>query len=371
MIMQTIAAKTFTSLWRVLLAFGLLIVPKPALCHLMPENTGTVHVVGNSAFVVVSIPVSAFHGITTEADGALTAADLRLSNQTMRGQFDAHFQIRDASLGGQPVLTWILMPQGGQDPQLGAARTSYVVVMHRVNFSGEPRHLYLHTDFFVANRRDKMLTLKVSRDKEVQMLALTPGAVHFKLLPGKLDLLATFIATGIDHILTGPDHLLFLLTILIGAAGWRYWLGAVSAFTVAHSVTLTLSALGYVHIPSRVIEPGIAASIVFMALDNLFRPNARRLNRIGLIFLCGLLHGLGFASSISDMGLDTTHRILSLLGFNTGIEIGQFLFLGSLAGSFFVIQRLIPPVGSTKLVPRLASAAACVLGLAMFIQRVA
>jgi hypothetical protein len=86
--------------------------------------------------------------------------------------------------------------------------------------------------------------------------------------------------------------------------------------------------------------------------------------------LCGLLHGLGFASSIADMGLDTTHRILSLLGFNTGIEIGQFLFLGSLAGLFFVIQRLIPPVGSTKLAPRLASAAACVLGLAMFIQRV-
>jgi hydrogenase/urease accessory protein HupE len=337
-----------------------MLLTKAAYCHLMPEKTGTIHLVGNAAFVVVSIPVSAFHGITTEPDGTLTAADLRLSLAAMQQQFNRHFQIRDERAGGEPVLTMILLPQNG-------APTNYVVVMHRVNFAAEPRNLSLFSDFFTGNTADKMLTLKVSRGQEVQMLVLTRGSSSFLLLPGKMRLLMTFIGTGISHILTGSDHLLFLSTILIGAATWRYWLGAVSAFTVAHSITLTLSALGYVHIPSAIIEPGIAASIVLMALDNIFRPGAGQVQRIGLIFVCGLLHGLGFASSIADMGLDTTHRILSLLGFNTGIEIGQFLFLGTLAGTFFLLGRFVP----IARVPRLASATACGLGLLLFIQRVA
>jgi len=329
--------------------FLLTLLPESALCHLLPEKTGTIHVVGNAAFVAVSIPVSAFHGIKTQEE--------------MQREFDAHFQVRDQVLGGQPVLTMIMMPGNGP--------SNYVVVLNRVNFSGTPRNLSLFTDFFRDSHEDKMLTLKVSRGKEVQMLVLTARAERFALLPGKMNLLFTFIGTGIDHILTGPDHLLFLLTIVIGAAGWRYWAGAVSAFTVAHSITLTLSALGYVHIPSSIIEPGIAASIVLMALDNLFRPGARKLNRVGLIFLCGLLHGLGFASSIADMGLDTTHRILSLLGFNMGIETGQFLFLGTLAASFFLVKRIIPSGGFLLQAPRLASATACVLGLVLFVQRVA
>jgi hydrogenase/urease accessory protein HupE len=332
----------------VLLTFSLLL-PESASCHLLPEKTGTIHVVGNAAFVAVSIPLAMFGHVQTQEE--------------MQQQFNMHFQVRDKLLGGQPVLTMIMMPQN--------APSNYVVVLHRVNFGGPPRNLSLFTDFFRNSHEDKMLTLKVSRDKEVQMLVLTGGTERFALLPGKMQLLFTFIGTGINHILTGPDHLLFLLTILIGAAGWRYWAGAVSAFTVAHSITLTLSALGYVHIPSFIIEPGIAASIVLMALDNLFRPNARKLNRVGLIFLCGLLHGLGFASSIADMGLDTTHRILSLLGFNLGIETGQFLFLGSLAASFFLVKRFLPTAGSLVQAPRLASATACVLGLIMFVQRVA
>jgi len=334
---------------RLIACIFLLMLPESAICHLLPEKTGTIHLVGNAAFVAVSIPLSAFRGAVTQ--------------EAMQQQFNTHFQVRDQVLGGQPVLTMIMMPEN--------APTNYVVVLQRVNFSGVPRNLSLFTDFFRDSHEDKMLTLKVSRGKEAQMLVLTAGSERFTLLPGKLQLLRTFIGTGINHILTGPDHLLFLLTIVIGAAGWRYWAGAVSAFTVAHSITLTLSALGYVHVPSSIIEPGIAASIVLMALDNLFRPEAPKLNRIGLIFLCGLLHGLGFASSIADMGLDTTHRILSLLGFNMGIETGQFLFLGSLAASFFLVKRFLPRAGSLVQAPRLASATACVLGLVLFVQRVA
>ncbi len=136
-------------------------------------------------------------------------------------------------------------------------------------------------------------------------------------------------------------------------------------------MTLTLSAPGYVHLPSSIVEPGIAASIVLMALDNLFRPQARRSERVLLIFLCGLLHGLGFASSIADMGLDTTHRLLSLLGFNAGIELGQFIFLGSIALLLLLLKRAAPRVVGLVPLPTLDSATACMLGAMLFVQRVA
>jgi hydrogenase/urease accessory protein HupE len=366
--------KRFRATWLtpplVLLMLLLVAFPPAARAHLMPEKSGTVHIVDKSAFVVVSIPVSAFHGLQTEPDGTLTPEELQACSAIMQQQFETRFLVRDTALGGTPVVTWVLMPQDGNDNQ-PRPRTNYVVVLQRINFTAVPTHLSLYTDFFAGSQGDKMLTLKVSRDQEVQMLVLKPGTARFELLPGKLHLLETFIATGVDHILTGPDHLLFLLTILVGAASWRYWLSAVSAFTLAHSLTLTLSALGYVHLPSSIIEPGIAASIVLMALDNLFRPNARRSERVVLIFLCGLLHGLGFASSIADMGLDTTHRLLSLLGFNTGIELGQFIFLASIAVVLFVARRLVPRTLTLVPLPRLASVTACVLGAILFVQRVA
>jgi hydrogenase/urease accessory protein HupE len=345
-----------------------LLLPPCAFAHLMPEKSGTVHIVDKSAFVVVSIPVASFHGLRTEPDGTLTADDMQADNAAMQQQFLTRFLVRDSVLGGTPVVTWVMMPQDGSDNQKQPV-TNYVVVLQRINFSAPPRHLSLYTDFFAGSQGDKMLTLKVSREKEVQMLVLKPGTARFELLPGKLHLLEAFIATGIDHILTGPDHLLFLLTILVGAASWRYWLSAVSAFTLAHSITLTLSALGYVHLPSSIIEPGIAASIVLMALDNLFRPAARRGERVLLIFLCGLLHGLGFASSIADMGLDTTHRLLSLLGFNTGIEIGQFLFLGTIALLLAFVRSIAPKAFTLVPIPKLASVTACLFGAIMLAQR--
>ena len=343
--------------------------PVAAKAHLMPEKRGTVHLVGTSAYTVVSIPVALFQSVPVKPDGSIAAIDLQRFQLILQQEFDRRFQVRDTELGGQSVATWVLMPQDSQDGR-PVQSTTYAVVLNRVNFRGRPEHLRLFTDFFPSGSSDKMPTLKVSRDKEVQMLLLTPGVQHFELLPGKLRVLTNFVRTGIDHILTGPDHLLFLLTILVGAASWRYWVGAVSAFTVAHSITLTLSVLGYVHVPSKIVEPGIAASIVLMALDNLFRPNSGTRMRVMLIFLCGLLHGLGFAASIADMGLDLTHRILSLVGFNCGVEIGQFLFLGGLALAYFLLRRTVPGLPAKHAWPSYASAAACVLGFAMFAQRV-
>ena len=133
-----------------------------------------------------------------------------------------------------------------------------------------------------------------------------------------------FFGLGIEHILTGYDHLLFLFAFLITARGIRAVLKIVTSFTAAHSITLALSALNVVSVPSNWVEPLIAATIVFVALQNLLK-REHTAERVGLTFAFGLVHGFGFASVLRDMGISSlgTSAWRALAGFNAGVELGQ------------------------------------------------
>jgi hydrogenase/urease accessory protein HupE len=162
---------------------------------------------------------------------------------------------------------------------------------------------------------------------------LTPQQPGF-LIPARQSawgVAGTYLTLGIEHILTGIDHLLFVLALLLLTKGtWRL-VKTVTAFTLAHSITLGLAALGIVHVPSRPIEAVIALSIVFVAAEIV---QARR-GRAGLAaqmpwivaFIFGLLHGFGFAGALSEVGLPEGHIPVALLFFNLGVEAGQLLFI--------------------------------------------
>ena len=136
-----------------------------------------------------------------------------------------------------------------------------------------------------------------------------------------------YIALGVEHILTGIDHLLFVLTIIVAAAGWRYWLTVLTSFTVAHSITLTLGMLNVVRLSQSIVEPLILASIALMFALNITHKATRLSVRAAIVFACGLLHGLGFASAMADIGLHGTNKLVSLAAFNVGIEVGQALIV--------------------------------------------
>ena len=176
-------------------------------------------------------------------------------------------------------------------------------------------------------------------------------------------LFTDFFGLGIEHILLGADHLLFLLTVLVAAAGWRYWLAVLTSFTVAHCITLTLAVFGIARVSGRIVEPLIAASIVLMATLNLRRTQTSPERRVAVVFACGLLHGLGFASAMMAMAVSPGRRVVTLLGFNLGIEAGQALFLVALLA---ITHAVIPRTSLVKY----ASAAAIALGSLWFIQRI-
>jgi len=135
-----------------------------------------------------------------------------------------------------------------------------------------------------------------------------------------------FLVMGVKHILTGYDHLLFLFALLIGCKQISSIIKIITAFTIAHSISLALATLGWVEIPSRIIEPFIAATIVYVGIENLFRGQAVN-HRVWLTFGFGLVHGFGFASALREMGVGSNGRAVAipLVAFNSGVEIGQML----------------------------------------------
>ncbi len=134
-----------------------------------------------------------------------------------------------------------------------------------------------------------------------------------------------FLRLGIAHIWTGYDHLLFLFGLLIVCRSFRSIVAIISCFTVAHSITLALATLDVVNIPSRIIEPMIAASIFYVGIENLVRRGAEPRGRWALTFAFGLVHGFGFASVLRELGVGSSgHGIaMPLFTFNLGVEIGQ------------------------------------------------
>jgi hypothetical protein len=174
-----------------------------------------------------------------------------------------------------------------------------------------------------------------------------------------------FVKLGIEHILTGYDHLMFLVALLATARGAWSVVRIVTAFTLAHSITLSVAALGIVTIPDRIIEPLIAATIVWVALENLFAAEPDRRRWIWS-FGFGLVHGFGFASVLGELGLKGATLVRGLVGFNVGVEIGQLIFVAVFLPALMWLSR----GRGARLTPRIASLAVAAIGTYWLVERI-
>lgn len=139
----------------------------------------------------------------------------------------------------------------------------------------------------------------------------------------KSDTIFLYLQTGFQHIIpAGLDHILFVLSLFLLSPQLKTILYQVTTFTIAHTITLGLSMYQVVKVPSHIVEPLISISIIYVALENIFTQQLRK-TRIGIIFLFGLIHGMGFAGALSEIGLPQKAYFISLITFNIGIELGQ------------------------------------------------
>ncbi|WP_201007385.1 HupE/UreJ family protein [Paenibacillus glycanilyticus] len=207
----------------------------------------------------------------------------------------------------------------------------YAEAILRFDLSGKPEHFVLdyqpiYDDVDQWHMNYVTLDLKQDgSDKQSYVLNFDKREVEL----GKISLLRAvkqFFILGIEHLITGYDHILFVLSLLIGARSMKQILGVVTAFTAAHTVTLLLAGFGVIHLPGKLVESVIALSIIYVALNSILNKNASKHN-LFLAFGFGLIHGCGFAATLSEMRLDGGQMAASLLTFNVGIEFGQLMIV--------------------------------------------
>jgi hypothetical protein len=195
-------------------------------------------------------------------------------------------------------------------------------------------------------------------DGSVQTARLTPSAPMLTVVaaPGLFGVASTYVRLGFEHILGGIDHLLFVLALFLLVGATRRLIATVTAFTVAHSLTLAAATLGFVHVPPRPVEAVIALSIAFVAAEIVHglggRPGLTARRPWVVAFTFGLLHGLGFAGALAEVGLPAQAIPTALVCFNVGVELGQLVFIAMLLVLAGLVRRIpLPERGWMAYVP--------------------
>jgi hydrogenase/urease accessory protein HupE len=204
----------------------------------------------------------------------------------------------------------------------------------------------------------------VRGDRRTEVLFQGGNIYDARLPPRWWQTAGSFIAFGVEHIFTGYDHLLFLFGLLLVGRGTRDLVTIVTSFTVAHSTTLSIAALGLFEPTAWTVEAAIALSVAYVGVENLIVKDPR--HRWRLAFAFGLVHGFGFANLLRDMNLQSNALVLSLFSFNTGVEIGQV----AVVAMIWPGMRLLGRRPYHRLVVRATSLAIASIGLVWFYQRV-
>jgi hydrogenase/urease accessory protein HupE len=199
----------------------------------------------------------------------------------------------------------------------------------------------------LENTMTDVLVRLVHQDGFTQMMRLTSGEQEFEVAaePSNLDVITVYTALGIEHILIGVDHLLFVFALLLIVNGLRRLVGTITAFTLAHSITLAAATLGFIHVPQAPVEAVIALSILFLATEIIHnmqgRPGLAKRYPWLVAFIFGLLHGFGFAGALAEIGLPEQSIPLALLFFNVGVELGQLLFVAAVVAAGWLLGKLV------------------------------
>lgn len=345
-----------------------------AHAHLMVAQSGTLNIVNDGAFMVLSLPMSAFEGVDDDGDGAMSPAELSRHAPQINQQVQLGAQLLAEN---QPLpLEGVLLQLSHTDEDPSTTATQ-LIVMGRFQLPSPATGLRFRLGLFGSGAGEQSQAITVSQGDTAHRLVLSVDQPEGAFMPSGWQIWAQYVYEGMHHVLGGLDHLLFLLLVI--ASGWRLRAIALAltTFTFGHAITLCAVAFGRFSVSPALVEPAIAATIVAMAFFDRWSNHRVQAGqeawseslRLGLIFVCALIHGLGLASALADLGLDSTHRLWSLVGFNTGIEVAQLLVAGTCGGLLWAWQRV---GGAGPMVPlqRFATMAAALVGTAWFFERV-
>lgn len=317
--------------------------------HLIDAQKGSLSLKAERAYLAMSIPVAGLKGVDDDGDGLLSSAEFNAHLPAIETQIRNGIGLSSAT---RPLSLHELMIQLSLSSDKPAPERQLLVMGHFA-LADTDNDLRFKLQIFGQQADEKRQYITVTREEETQLLTLSPEHPQWNVFPSLLQVLQTQIQLGIEHILEGADHLLFLLVVLAAESSLWAIVSVLTAFTIGHAVTLLVcNGLAWTA-PPALVEPAIAATIVLIALKELFRNSAQQkhslLQRSILVFACAIVHGLGLADAFTDLGLSGTGKLTSLAGFNAGIEIGQ-LGVAVLGVAFFqVLSTSFGPVAVTRL----------------------
>lgn len=355
-------------LWRTgaAMVLGLLLWSLPAVradAHWADQAVAEIKVAGNQVEMLLTFPTGLAAWADTDRDGELSPPEIDRHRAQLHKFFSERVRITDrgtiGALSFEPALT--------QLPSSLSLSASHSTLRLLYRWPARVTVPVVRYDLFLPGVSTASCLVTIVAGGRVQNTVFTPEHREVAItLGGSLFAAASgFVLLGIRHILTGYDHVLFLLSLLMLGGGLRALFKIVSAFTVAHSITLSLAVLNIVALPARWVESIIAASIIYVAAENLWRRQSALRNRWLVTFAFGLVHGLGFASILQELNLPRAGVAVSLLSFNLGVEMGQLaiVILASLG------LRLLAAWPKAPLFRLWVSAGAATAGLVWFVQR--
>ena len=340
-----------------------------AHAHLVVSQRGTLNIVGNGAYMVLSLPVSAMSGFDDDHDGLISVNELRAHGAGIESQIRQGVSLDSDQ--GRSALEGIMLNTAPPDSTPSAPST-HLVVLGRFAIPAQATGLKLGLQLFGTRADEQTEQVAVTRGTQSQLITLTPEHPQGAVLPSAWASFAEQVRLGATHVLSGADHLLFLLVVLAAAWNLRQVVLALTCFTAGHAVTLVACVWYGLSAPSSLVEPAIAATIVGMAVFDRWSSHRSLTNavaiRLILVFACALIHGLGLAGALSDLGVDGVGKALSLAGFNIGIELGQIAVALTAALGMQGVRQLGGSSGLAK-TTRLASYLSMALGSFWFFQR--
>ncbi len=307
-------------------------------------------------------------GLDTNADGRITWGETRRSSNAIHAYALSHLQLR--RIGRDEAQVCSISPRDLLvDEHVDGA---YAVIEFNADCAGNAEKIGIAYSLLSGLDPNHRGFLNVQSSANQQSAVLTNSGIQQQFdvaQPDRWQQLRAFIAEGVRHIWLGYDHLLFLFTLLLPSVvvfrnrSWRPRASlresaidivkVVSAFTLAHSLTLSLAALGIVNLPSRLVESVIALTVLLGAVNILLPVVRERRWLLALGF--GLIHGLGFAAVLADLGLGAGHLLEALIGFNIGVELGQLAIVAVVMPAVYLMRstafytRVALPAGATAI----------------------
>ncbi len=313
--------------WRITLCWGLgllivLALATPSPAHWADLAIADIQIKAQDVDLNLTIPTGLVAQFDDDKNQQLSDGEVTKHQPGLQQFFGDKIQL---TASGQKHDTLIVKPGIAQKlpSNLNATPNTHSSLSLQYHWAEPVNQLQMRYGLFLPGINSARCLAQVFRGDRIDNLVFTPESNYVALIDPPLDQqIISFIRLGVEHIWTGYDHILFLISLLMLGGELSYLLKVVTAFSLSHSVTLFLAALNIVSIPSRWVEIAIALSIAYIASENLWRKQPQA--RWQLAFGFGLIHGLGFSSALQELDLPRTNLVTSLASFSVGIELGQF-----------------------------------------------